>query len=74
MKCWFPLFLSALILSACRQEMDACECGKKLTNPESKAAKDCSDYWRMLDEKEGEVWREKALKCYSNETLGTDLK
>ena len=54
--------------------MDACECGKKLTNPESKAAQDCSDYWRMLDEKEGEVWREKALKCYSNETLGTDLK
>jgi hypothetical protein len=54
--------------------MDACECGKKLTQPESKEALDCSDYWRMLDEKEGEAWREKALKCYSNETLGTDLK
>ncbi|MFM7387848.1 MAG: hypothetical protein ACKO5L_06785 [Bacteroidota bacterium] len=74
MKLFLSLMSAALMLAACRQEMNACECGKKLTKPESKEALDCSDYWRMLDEKEGEAWREKALKCYSNETLGTDLK
>ena len=32
------------------------------------------DAWRSLDLKEQEVFMEKAMKCYANESLGTDLK
>ncbi|NBX39402.1 MAG: hypothetical protein EBR54_08340 [Flavobacteriia bacterium] len=74
MKKMVLLSLTLGFLAACRQDMDACECGKKMMKPESKEALDCSDYWRMLDEKEGEVWQEKAMKCYMNEKLGTDIQ
>jgi hypothetical protein len=54
--------------------MDACECGKRMIDKDSKEAMDCNDYWRSLDLKEQEVFMEKAMKCYANESLGTDIK
>jgi hypothetical protein len=54
--------------------MDACECGKKMVNKDSKEALDCNDYWRSLDLKEQEKFMEEAMKCYANESLGTDIK
>ncbi|NDB35535.1 MAG: hypothetical protein EB023_09385 [Flavobacteriia bacterium] len=74
MKKIVMLSLTLGFLAACRQDMDACECGKKLLKPTSKEAMDCDDYWRMLDEEEGKAWQEKALKCYTNEKFGSDIQ
>jgi len=73
MRLFLSLMTAALMLTACRQEMDACECGKKLTKPESQEALDCSNYLRTLGEKESDIWRDGAMRCYSNEKLGVDL-
>jgi len=47
---------------------------KKMVNKDSKEALDCNDYWRSLDLKEQEKFMEEAMKCYANESLGTDIK
>ncbi len=71
---FITLAFSAILLVACTPKMDACECGKRMIDKDSKEALDCNDYWRSLDLKEQEVFMEKAMKCYVNESLGTDLK
>jgi hypothetical protein len=63
-----------ITLASCQQKLDACECGKKMGDKDSKEALDCNDYWRSLDLSEQEKFMEEAMKCYANETLGTDLK
>ena len=62
------------LFTACVQKMDACECGRKMVNKDSKEALDCNDYWRTLDYEEQEKFMEKAMKCYANESLGTEIK
>jgi|GEM_PF-1624516 len=74
MRKFITLAFSAILLVACTPKMDACECGKRMIDKDSKEALDCNDYWRSLDLKEQEVFMEKAMKCYVNESLGTDLK
>lgn len=74
MKKLLTLLVFGALFSACEQKMDACECGKQMINKDSKEALDCNDYWRSLDMKEQEVFMEKAMKCYANERLGTDIK
>jgi hypothetical protein len=74
MRKLFILFVIGVGMAACEQKMDACECGKRMIDKDSKAALDCNDYWRSLDLKEQEVFMEKAMKCYANESIGTDLK
>jgi hypothetical protein len=54
--------------------MDACECGKKIMDKDSKESIACTAYMKTLSEKDQEVFMEKAMKCYANEHLGTDLK
>lgn len=74
MKKVIALCTFTCLLTACVQKMDACECGKKLLKPTSKEALDCNDYWRTLEYKEQEKFMEKAMKCYANESLGTQIK
>ncbi|MCF8220973.1 MAG: hypothetical protein K9I97_05765 [Cryomorphaceae bacterium] len=74
MRKFITLAFSAILLVACTPKMDACECGKRMIDKDSKEALDCKDYWRSLDLKEQEVFMEKAMKCYVNESLGTELK
>ena len=74
MRKLLSLLVLGALLVACEQKMDACECGKRMIDKDSNEAMDCNDYWRSLDLKEQEVFMEKAMKCYANESLGTDLK
>ena len=74
MKKVFALCAVICLLTACVQKMDACECGRKMVNKDSKEALDCNDYWRTLDYEEQEKFMEKAMKCYANESLGTEIK
>jgi len=74
MKKFLILLAAGCFFSSCEQKMDACECGKKMVNKDSKEALDCNDYWRPLDLDEQEKFMEKAMKCYANESLGTDIK
>lgn len=74
MRKLLALLVLGAILVACEQKMDACECGKKMIDKDSKEALDCNDYWRTLEYKEQEKFMEKAMKCYANESLGTQIK
>ncbi len=74
MKKYLILIVIGFSLAACEQKMDACECGKKMVNKDSKEALDCNDYWRSLDLSEQEKFMEEAMKCYANESLGTDIE
>lgn len=74
MRKYVYIGVTLLAIASCQQKMDACDCGKKMINKDSKEAMDCNDYWRSLDLKEQEVFMEEAMKCYANERLGTDLK
>ena len=54
--------------------MDACECGKKIMEKDSKESIACTAYTKTLSVKEQEAFVDQAMKCYANEHLGTDLK
>jgi hypothetical protein len=54
--------------------MDACECGKKIMEKDSEDSMACTAYMKALSEKDQEAFMDKAMKCYANEHLGTDLK
>ena len=74
MKKIITLAFSAMLLCACTPKMDACECGKKIMDKDSKESIACTAYMKTLSEKGQEEFMEKAMKCYANEHLGTDLK
>jgi hypothetical protein len=74
MKKIINIAFSAMLLGACTPKMDACECGKKIMDKDSKESIACTAYMKTLSEKDQEVFMEKAMKCYANEHLGTDLK
>mgnify|MGYP000066247361 CR=1 FL=1 len=74
MKKIITLAFSAMLLGACTPKMDACECGKKIMDKDSKESIACTAYMKTLSEKGQEAFMEKAMKCYANEHLGTDLK
>lgn len=74
MKQIITIAFSAMLLGACTPKMDACECGKKIMDKDSKESIACTAYMKTLSEKDQEAFMEKAMKCYANEHLGTDLK
>ena len=74
MKKIITLAFSAILLGACTPKMDACECGKKIMEKDSEDSMACTAYMKALSEKDQEAFMDKAMKCYANEHLGTDLK
>ncbi len=74
MRKFITLAFSAILLVACTPKMDACECGKKIMEKDSKESIACTAYMKTLSVEEQEAFVDKAMKCYANEHLGTDLK
>lgn len=71
---FITLAFSVVLLVACTTKMDACSCGKKIMEKDSKESIACTAYMKTLSVKDQEAFMDKAMKCYANEHLGTDLK